>query len=123
MDSQILQALIESVATEVGCSTRAVSLSFQDYGPEDGGYGWTCATAVQGKSRAKDYRPAFTGYADSPEGAVKDLLGSDGFRRWKDPEGFGADRAEARRREALAEMLSDGDITQEAHDRLVGAKP
>ena len=120
MDNQTLQALIEKVATEVGCPTTCVSLSFQDFGPEDGGFSWICETAVKGEPRRKKtYRPPFLGDGDSPEGAAESLLAGDRFRQWKDPEGFQAEKDRATKLANLKAWLADGTLTQDEHDKMV----
>jgi hypothetical protein len=118
MTNEALQALIKKVAAEVGCPTTFVELAYRDYGA-DGGYGWACITAVQGAVRAKSYRPSFAGYADSPEAAVEDLLASNSFRQWKDPEGFQAEQGRATKLANLKAWLADGTLTQDEHDQMV----
>lgn len=113
-----LQTLIEKVAAEVGCATTAVVLRFQDYGPQDGGFTWVCDVVSKGKPRDKNRRPSFMGSGDSPEAAVEDLLACNGYLQWKDPEAFEKAQKQAADLATFRELLDEGTITQEQHDKL-----
>jgi len=118
MTNESLKALIEKVATEVGCGLHYVALRFQSYEASQEP-SWACDVACSGKIRTKSYRPPFMGSGDTAEAAVTDLLASNRYREWKDPAGLAAEKALKADIETFDGLLHDGAITLEQYERLV----
>lgn len=97
-----LQRLLLDTAKVLGLPTTALSLTYQDWGKDGGGWAWSAQIKVPYKSRGKTFTRSFAGdHETDPALAMRDACES--YHDWKDPKRV----KEANRKAMLREMAKE----------------